>query len=392
MTSYAGRTAIAGIGATKFSKDSGVSELQLAIEAILAAAADAGLDPSEIDGLVTFDLDTNSQVEIVQALGLPGLRFFSLTPFGGGGACAVVQHAAMAVASGVAKNVICYRAFNERSGRRFGTGDIVPPPNPSPSALDITWGWGSPHGLLTPAALVAMIAKRYCHDYGATSEDFGRVSVINRANAATNPRSWFYNRPITLADHQASPWIVEPLHLLDCCQESDGGVALAVTSVDRARARNGPTTVIKAAAQGLGPQQGNMTSYSRAHLTHMPEMSMVAEQLWAQSGLGHDDIDVLMLYDHFTPYVLIQLEELGFCRRGEAAALVASGALDLTGRWPLNPNGGLIGEAYIHGFNNIVEAVRQIRGEAANQVADATNVIVTGGTGVPTSGLILGVE
>ncbi len=389
---FPGCTALAGIGATTFSKDSGVSELHLAAEAILAAIADAGLEPDAIDGLVTFDLETNRQIEVAQALGLGNLSFFSLTPFGGGASCAVVQHAALAVASGIAQTVVCYRAFNERSGRRFGTGQTIPPPSAHPSSFEVSWGWGAPHGLLTPAAFVAMVAQRYCYEHGVTSEDFGRISVIERANAATNPKAWFYGRPITLADHQASPWIVEPLHLLDCCQESDGGVALVVTSVERARQRGGRVAVIKAAAQGLAPQQGEMTSYSREDLTRMPEISIVGRQLWSQSGLTPDDIDVLMFYDHFTPYVLIQLEEMGFCKRGEAAALVASGALDLNGRWPLNPNGGLLGEAYIHGFNIIAEGVRQVRGEAVNQVKDVANVIVTGGTGVPTSGLILGLE
>ena len=380
MTGFGGRTAIAGIGATTFSKNSGVSELHLAAEAILAAVADAGLEPEAIDGLVTFDFETNRQIEVAQALGLRELRFFSLTPFGGGGACAVIQHAALAVATGVAETVVCYRAFNERSGRRFGNGQILPP-SAHPSSFEVSWGWGAPHGLLTAATLVAMVAQRYCYEHGVTSEDFGRVSVIERANAATNPNAWFYGRPITLADHQASPWIAEPLHLLDCCQESDGGVALVVTSVERARQRGGRVAVIKAAAQGFGPQQGEMTSYARENITRMPEISLMGHQLWSQSGLTHDDIDVLMLYDHFTPYVLIQLEELGFCGRGEAAALVASGALNLDGRWPLNPNGGLLGEAYVHGFNILTEAVRQVRGEAVNQIKDATNVIVTGGTG-----------
>ena len=392
MTSFVGRTAIAGVGTTAFSKNSGVSELHLAAEAILAAVADAGLDPDEVDGLVTFDLETNTQIEVANALGLKDVRFFSVTPFGGGGAGAVVMHAALAVAAGIAETVVCYRAFNERSGQRFGTGRTVPPPSAHPSSKEVSWSWGAPHGLLTPAAMVAMIAQRYCYEHGVTSEDFGRVSVIDRANAATNPKAWFHDRPITLADHQASHWIAEPLHLLDCCQESDGAVALVVTSVGRARKRGGRTAVIKAAAQGLGPDQGMMTSYSRECITRMPEMGIVARQLWAQSGLSHDDIDVLMIYDHFTPYVLIQLEELGFCGYGEAAALLKSGALDRGGRWPLNPNGGLLGEAYIHGFNNVAEAVRQVRGEAANQVKDAANVIVTAGTGIPTSGLILGGE
>ncbi len=390
MTGLGGAAAIAGIGATPFVKESGRSELQLALEAIMAAVEDAGVAPDRVDGLVTYDMDTSSQTEVARNLGLRAVTFLSETPFGGGGACAVVQHAALAVAAGVADTVVCYRAFNERSGRRFGSG-AMPLPDAVPTSDDVHWGWYAPHGLVTPAAFLALMARRYMHEYGATSEDFGRVSVLARAHAATNPKAWFHQRPITLADHQASRWIAEPLRLLDCCQESDGGVAFVVTSVERARDLRTRPAVIKAAAQGLGPDQEVMTSYYRDRITELPELSLVADQLWAQSGLRRDDMDALILYDHFTPFVLIQLEELGFCGRGEAAGLVASGALALDGRWPLNPHGGLLGEAYIHGLNGISEAVRQVRGEAVNQIAGAENVLVTGGTGVPTSGLVIGV-
>jgi len=244
-------------------------------------------------------------------------------------------------------------------------------------------------GIATPAATVAMVAQRYLHDYGATSEDFGRIAVIDRKHAATNPRAWFHDRPITLEEHQASRWVAEPLHLLDCCQESDGGVALVITSAARARDLPRPTAVIAAAAQGSGPDQYVMTSYYRDDLAALPEMGVVGRQLWAQSGLGPSDVDVAVLYDHFTPYVLMQLEELGFCGRGEAKDFITGGRLELDGELPLNPHGGQLGEAYIHGMNGIAEGVRQIRGTAANQVAGASRVLVTAGTGVPTSGLIL---
>jgi len=155
------------------------------------------------------------------------------------------------------------------------------------------------------------------HDYGATSEDFGLVTVADRRHAATNPRAWFYRRPVTLAEHQASRWIVEPLRLLDCCQESDGAVAVVVTSLERARDLRQPPAVIRAAAQGSGPDQYVMTSYYRDELG-LPEMGVVARQLWRQVGAGPQDVRTAVLYDHFTPFVLCQLEELGFCGRGEA--------------------------------------------------------------------------
>ena len=385
MSGLAGQAAIVGIGATDFTKDSGRSELKLAAQAIRAALDDAGLAPSDVDGLVSFTQDTNTEAAVARELGIPELSFFSRIHYGGGAACATVQQAAMAVATGVASVVVCYRAFNERSGHRFGQVSSELAGAPTSSGVDA--GWSYPFGLATPASWVAMYAQRYLHTYGATSEDLGRVAVTMRQHAATNPRAWFAGRPITLADHQASRWICEPLHLLDCCQESDGGVAVVVTSASRARDLRCKPVSIRGAAQGAGRDQYVMTSYYRDDLTTLPELGVVARQLW--SGLRPDDIDVAILYDHFTPFVLVQLEELGFCGRGEAAAFVAEGRISLGGSLPTNPHGGQLGEAYIHGMNGINEAVRQLRGTAANQVPGAERVLVTAGTGVPTSGLIL---
>jgi len=378
--------AIAGIGATEFSKDSGRSELRLAAEAVRAALADAALRPADVDGLVTFTMDSNAEIAVARELGVPGLRFFGTIGYGGGAACATVHHAAMAVATGAAEVVVCYRALNERSGRRFGR--VVAAAVTTPTTYGVDNGWHYPMGLATPAATVAMAARRYMHTYGATSEDFGRVTVADRRHAV-NPRAWFYQRPVTLAEHQASRWIVEPLRLLDCCQESDGAVAVVVTGVDRARDLPHRPAVIRAAAQGAGPDQFTMTSYYRDDLAGLPELGLVAGQLWRQAGIGPAEVRTAVLYDHFTPYVLMQLEELGFCARGEARDFIADGAIELGGRLPVNPNGGQLGEAYIHGMNGIAEAVRQVRGTSVNQVPGDGPVLVTAGTGVPTSGLIL---
>jgi acetyl-CoA acetyltransferase len=383
-----GRAAVVGIGATEFSKDSGRSELQLAAECVRAALSDAGLTAVDVDGMVTFTMDANAEVAVARELGVPELRFFSRIPYGGGAACATVQQAAMAVSTGVADVVVCYRAFNERSGQRFGQVSQAALTQPTSSGLDNSWSY--PFGLGTPAASVAMFARRYMHETGATSEDFGRVAVADRRHAASNPHAWFFGRPITLEDHQASRWVTEPLHLLDCCQESDGGVALVVTSVERARDLPQPPAVVEAAAQGSGPDQFTMTSYYRDDLTGLPEMGLVGRQLWEQAGIGPDAVQTAVLYDHFTPFVLVQLEELGFCGRGEGKDFVADGAIELGGRLPVNTHGGQLGEAYIHGMNGIAEAVRQVRGSAVNQVDDVEHVLVTAGTGVPTSGLVLG--
>jgi len=381
-----GSAAIAGIGATEFSKDSGRSELRLAAEAALAALADAGLSPSDVDGLVTFTMDSTAEIALARELGIGELRFFSHVGYGGGAACAIVQQAAMAVATGIAQVVVCYRALNERSGHRFGQVSRAAASAPTSAGVDNSWHY--PMGLSTPAATVAMIARRYMHDYGATSEDFGAVTVADRKHAAVNPHAWFYQRPVTLAEHQASRWITEPLRLLDCCQESDGAVAVVITSAERARDLAQRPAVIRAAAQGSGPDQFTMTSYYRDELG-LPEMGMVATQLWQQAGVGPADVRTAVLYDHFTPYVLLQLEELGLCPRGEARHFIADGAIELGGTLPLNTHGGQLGEAYIHGMNGIAEAVRQVRGTSVNQVPGDGPVLVTAGTGVPTSGLIL---
>lgn len=387
MSGLSGKAVIAGIGATDFSKNSGRSELRLAAEAVTAALDDAGLTPADVDGLTSFTMDTNTEAAVARSVGIPDLKFFSRIHYGGGAACATVQQAAMAVATGVADVVVAYRAFNERSGMRFGQVNSGLVQQVNSSGTDNAFSY--PHGLSTPAAFVAMVAQRYMHEYGATSEDFGRVAVTDRKHAATNPNAFFYGKPITLEEHQASRWICEPLHLLDCCQESDGGIAIVVTSPERAKDLKQKPAVIAAAAQGSGSDQYIMTSYYRPELAGLPEMELVGRQLWDQAGLGPQDMDLAVLYDHFTPYVLMQLEELGFCGRGEAKDFIADGAIDLDGSLPLNTHGGQLGEAYIHGMNGIAEGVRQIRGTSVNQVSGVQNVLVTAGTGVPTSGLVL---
>jgi acetyl-CoA acetyltransferase len=380
--------AVVGIGATEFSKDSGRSDLRLAVEAVEAAIADAGLRPSQIDGMVTFTAETNPDIEVAKNLGVGDLTFFSRIHYGGGAACASIQQAVLAVNAGVADYVVCYRGFNERSGRRFGAG--VQGAMPMATAESAHYSWYSPHGLLTPAQWVAMFARRYMHEYGATSEDFGRIAVADRRHAANNPKAWYYQRPITLEEHQDSRWIVEPLHLLDCCQESDGGQAIVVTTPERARDLPNPAVIVRASAQGAAPDQEMMTSYYRESITGLPEMGLVARQLWNTTGLRPDDVQAAIIYDHFTPLALPQFEEFGFCGRGEAKDFVRDGNIELGGRLPINTNGGQLGEAYIHGMNGIAEGVRLVRGTSTNQPDGVEHVLVTAGTGVPTSALILG--
>src|SRR5690606_3507319 len=287
------KASIVGIGATEFSKDSGRSEMSLACEAVKAAIEDAGLTPQDVDGMVCFSAETNPEIDIAKHLGMEELTFYSRIHYGGGAACATVQQAAMAVATGVADVVVAYRAFNERSGARYGQVNTALAAQVNSSGTDNAFSY--PHGLSTPASFVAMVAQRYMHVSGATSADFGAVAVADRAHAATNPKAFFHGKPITLEDHQNSRWIAEPLHLLDCCQESDGGVAIVVTSAERAKDLKQTPAVIAAAAQGSGPDQYIMTSYYRDGLTGLPEMGIVGDQLWEQAGIGPQDIATAVL-------------------------------------------------------------------------------------------------
>ncbi len=386
--SFAGRTAVAGIGATDFSKCSGRSTLRLAVEACDAALQDAGLAPGMIDGMITYTADDNPEIDLCRSLGIERLTHFSCIPHWGGAGCGAVHQAAMAVASGVCNYCLVYRAFNERSEVRFGIG--VQEREPRPIPMEVDFGWSSPFGLLTPAAWVAMFATRYMHEYGATSEDFGRVAVISRKYAANNPAAFFHGKPITLEEHQASRWIAKPVRLLDCCQESDGGQAILVTTLARARDLRQTPAVITASAQGSCDDQQMMKSYYRKDITGVPELKLCADQLYADSGLSAADIQAAILYDHFSPLVLPQLEEFGFCQRGEAKDFVRDGNLELDGRLPINTHGGQIGEAYLHGLNGVAEGARLVRGTSCNQpLRPVQNVVVTSAAGVPSSALIL---
>jgi acetyl-CoA acetyltransferase len=378
--------AIVGIGQTEFSKNSGRSELQLAAEAVRAALADAGIEPREVDGLTTFTMDTNDEIEVARAVGIGDVSFFARTPYGGGAAIGVILHAVMAVATGVADCVVVYRAFNERSGRRYSTGVS----EPLVTADAIHWSWYMPYGLLTPASWVAMYTQRYMYEYGCTGRDLAQVAVSTRKHALKNPNAFFHGKELTIEEHQASRWIAEPLRLFDCCQESDGGCAQVIVSAERARAMQAKGALIRGVAQAAGRDQENMTSFYRPSISYLPEMDLVAKQAYQMAGLGPRDVDAAILYDAFTPVVMWQLESWGFCGRGEAKDFVKDGNLELGGALPCNTHGGQLSEAYIHGMNGVNEGVRLIRGTSVNQPKRNHHVLVTAGVGVPTSGMILG--
>ena len=380
------QAAIVGIGQTDFSKNSGRSDLQLACEAVRGAIADAGLKPSQIDGMTTFTMDLTDDIEVARSVGIGGLTFQSQIPHGGGAALGVLQQAAMAVATGAAKYVVCYRDLNGRSGQRYSSGvsgNLI-------TSDAIHWSWYIPSGLMTPTSWVAMVTRRYMHETGTTSRDLGEVAVSTRKHAVVNPDAIFYQRPLTIEEHQASRMIVDPLRLYDCCLETDGACACIVTTPERARDLAQTPALIRAVAQGAGPDQESMTSFYRPDITELPELGIVARQLYEVSGLRPEDIDAAILYDAFTAIVLFQLEAYGFCKRGEAKDFVKNGNIEVGGRLPVNTHGGQLSEAYIHGMNGVNEGVRLIRGTSLNQPKKSDHVLVTAGVGVPSSAMILG--
>jgi acetyl-CoA acetyltransferase len=379
--------AIAGIGLTEFSKASGVSELTLAARCITAACEDAGLAPGEIDGLVTFTLDSTDEIEVARAVGASDLTFFSQINYGGGAAVGTIAQAAMAIATGQASTVVCYRAMNGRSGKRMGqgiSGDIS-------SSDHYHWSWYLPYGMLIPGSWIAMIANKYMHEYGVTRKDLGTVAISQRNYALNNPRAWGYGKPLTMDDYLAADPIAYPLCLFDFCQETDAGCAILLTSAERARDLKQKPAFIRGVTQASARGQEQMTSFYRDELVSLPEMELAASRVYAMAGLSPKDIDATCLYDAFTSEIIMQLESFGFCGRGEGKDLVREGALDIDGRLPNNTHGGLLSEGYIHGMNNIAEGVRLVRGESTSQPQKTVeHVLVSSGVGVPTGAMILG--
>jgi acetyl-CoA acetyltransferase/uncharacterized OB-fold protein len=373
-----GRAAIAGIGSTELSRHAGRTELQLACESIQAALADAHLSPADVDGIVSYTIDPVEETELVRSVGFREIAYSSRVPYGGGGSMGTLLHAASAVASGTAEVVVAYRAIRARSGAsRFGAPKTAPSPTSAHSG-STAMQWCMPFGVMTPASWFSLNCTRYMHEYGVTSEDFGRAVVQLRAYAATNPAAWGYGRPITLDDHQASRWIAEPcIRLFDCCQETDGSVALVITSAERAADLTGVPVLISAAGGAGLFEQEIASDHYLPDLSRMEGSVALARRLFDRTGITRDDIDVAMIYDAFSPLLLMQLEALGFCGFGEAKDYVADGNLGMDGKLPTNTNGGLIGEGYIHGLNLVFEAALQLRGTAVNQVPDARTVLVT---------------
>ncbi len=360
------------------------TEFQLCCTAIRNAAADAGIDIADIDGFVSYNDQRNDPLRLARALGIKNLRWSSQSWAGGGNnAAAAVQMADAAVSAGYAENVVAFRALAQGQFGRFGQA------RGSGRTMDGDMAWKAPYGLLSPAQECALHSARFMHDHGISQEALCDISMACYANAQRNPRATRYGKPLTREKYHASRWIVEPFHLYDCCPENDGASAVVVSRAERARDLRSKPARILAAAQGLGPMYGS-SAFQPRWLGRM-YYDNVGETLWERAGVGPDDVDVAQFYENFTGPVLISLCEMGFCKPDEVEAFVSNGALEgPDARFPFNTSGGNIGEAYIHGFELIVEATRQLRGESTCQVADAELSLVVSGPGyAPGSALLL---
>ena len=367
------RTAIVGVGTSRFGRFPDETPLKLAAESFKAALADAGMRKGEVDG-VAINIGWPLGVDydrFAEALGLD-LRFADQTWTHGRFVGPTLQHAAMAVAAGLARCVacVCGVSFHQQRGLLGGPGDV-----------EGTREEGGTHeespvyGMTAPAAGAALSAQRYFALYGATSRQLAAVPVTFRRHAVLNPQA-IMRKPLTVEDHQASRYIVEPLHLYDCCLVSDGAACVLVTTAERAREGTKPPVLI-AGMQGMRAGRDEFLFAPRGLGVHQqrsfryvpPEDDLL---VYHMAGIARDDVDGLYTYDAFSPLVLFTLERFGFCGPGEAAAWVQGGRIELGGELPMNTSGGLLSEAHVSGWNSIVEIVRQLRGEAGpRQIADA---------------------
>ncbi|MGH7895950.1 MAG: thiolase C-terminal domain-containing protein [Candidatus Binatia bacterium] len=379
------KAAIVGIGQLPFSKNIGKPEEVTALEATKIALEDAGLRPSDIDGMVKWSIQTTSENVIARNLGVPNLRFFGEVGYGGGGGCGTIGHAAAAIASGMAGCVLIYRSRNRGSGGRPWAGTSRERDHSQAEGNETAFY--APYGFVRPVDQVAMFTRRFLHARGYTTRHLGWIAVSTRKHAANNPVAMMRD-PITLDDHANSRLISDPLRLLDNCLETDGAAAVLVAEAGRARDCKQKPAWITAASQGMGPRNFTMNNFFKNPFLESPG-AHAAKALWEMAGVSPQDVDVAQLYDAFTPLVLASLEEYGFCRPGEAGAFVENGGLEVGGRLPNNTSGGSLSEAYVHGINLIIEAARQIRGTSCNQVPGARLSLATSGNMVPTGAILL---
>jgi acetyl-CoA acetyltransferase len=380
--SFLERTAISGVGYTALTKASGRTVGSLAVEACRRALDDCGLDPSEVDGIVSYSMfgDSVSGQFVATALALPELHYALDMSLGGQAPCFAVVNAALAVESGLARNVLVYRALNGRSGTRIGSTQYA-----SPSAQ-----YRYPLGFTAYPHYMALLSKRYMIETGATELDLASVVGAQSEYAVDNERA-IRRRTVSLDEYLESPWVVEPFRVADCTGEVDGACAVVVTSLDQARELAVPPAVLRGAAWATGPGPG----LDGADMLNWPDYSRncqhyLAPRLWESSGLGPGDVEFAEIYDCFSAVVLMALEGLGIVDRGEAGAFVRGGETKPSGRLPVNTHGGLLCEGYLHGMNTLTEAALQIQGRCGSrQLRRHSACVVTSGALTDGSALVL---
>lgn len=386
--SLRGHVAIVGIGETPYYRHgrSPDVEFKLALRAILAACHDAGIDPREVDGFSSYSNDRTDPSRLAAALGLPQLRSTLMQwGGGGGGCCAAVANGAAAIMAGLADCVVVFRALAQGRHGRFGQAGSV-------RGASAEMAYMAPYGVISPAQKYAMKIRRFMHEHGVRQEALRAVALASYRHAQRNPRAVMYGRPLDESTYDASRWIVEPLHLYDCCMENDGAAAVVLASAERARrlARK-PVYVIGAAAGSdhrTGAQPHNAPDYASASFVN------VAQQAFRMAGVAPEDVGVVQAYENFTGGVVMALAEHGFFEPAQANEFMTPDNLSApAGRLPLNTSGGNLAECYVHGFELVLEAVRQVRGTSTCQAARSDVAMVIGGPLVtPVSNLILGSE
>lgn len=368
------QVAIVGVGDTDYTRGSGRSNVRLAVEAALGAARDAGIDSSQIDGIVppyagfdAADLELNLQLHDV--------KYCTMARIGGASSVQGLMSAAAMLSAGVCEYVLAIRArngYSERTGSNIG---FIIAALPSPQYRR---DFDFPQGFTMPAQWYAMIARRHIDEFGTTSAHLGEIAVAMRHHANLNPHAQMHGRPLTLEDHANSRLITDPYRLLDCCVETDGGAAVVLTTTERARRLHADRPVVTLAGMAEAHPETPNDLVNRQDWFSLG-VTKAAPRAFEMASARPDDMDAAMIYDPFTFQLLHQLEEIGFCSRGEGGRFVSDGGIKLGGRLPVNTHGGLMSEGHVSGMNHVVEAVRQLRGECGErQVPDARHILVSG--------------
>jgi acetyl-CoA acetyltransferase len=355
--------------------------MALLLEAARAALDDAGLAARAVDGIVAPGATYTELHELARELGVGG-QFWSAQSFSGGPAVlAAPLLAAMAVDAGLASTLLCVRGLAWGSER---SGNVGQPhaEMPRKASFELPFGW------YPQIVHFAGMARRHMELYGTTEEQLGTVAVAMRRHAALSDNAMLRDQPLDLAEYLVTPYIAEPFRVHDCCLVTDGAGAFVTTSVERARDLRHPPVVVLGVGTGV-TEEGEYSSLREHYLT-TPAVH-AAPRAFAMAGLTPADVSFVTLYDNFTAMVLQQLEDMGFCPRGAGGPFVASGAIALGGRLPVNPSGGQLAQAFVLTMNNLAESVRQLRGAAGpRQIPNARVGCLGGYSGSEYTTLLLG--